>query len=186
MNAPDDKTLSSLARLGEDLYEAEAKVLRLEAELARAKKVRDVIKREEIPEVMAETGITSFSTATSSFLLKEVLSVRPKAADRPRVIQALEEMGEAGLIKNQVSVSFAKGQDSQARALVDQLAERGILAEQARKVEPSTLRAFVRRRLAAGESVDMDLFGVQQFKEAEFKDGAPEAPVFEDEESEES
>lgn len=181
MELPKDNELSTLSRLGEDLYEAEAEVLRLEAELRRAQKVRDTIKREEIPDAMAAVGVTSFTTNSSSFRLKDVLSVRPAKARRPDVLRTLESMGDGDLIKNTVTVAFGRGEDGDARELVQHLEKSGRMAEQVRKVEPATLKSWVRKRLAKGDAIDHELFGVQRFQEAVFEDGAPKPPIFDDE-----
>ena len=94
---PTDTELSTLAQLGEDLYQAESEVLRLEAELKRAKRIRDAIQNEEIPEVMQDIGVLEFRTARSKFELKEILRVQPKADNRPLVLQAVEEDFRLGL-----------------------------------------------------------------------------------------
>ena len=178
---PTDAELSTLATLGDDLFEAEARVLRLEAELKVAKRRRDAIAHVEIPEAMEEIGVLEFRTARSKFELKETLRVQPKADNRPLVLRAVEEAGDGALIKTTVSVPFNRGQDEQVAELLNQLQEMGLQNKQERKIEPSTLRKYVKDKLEAGEQVDMDLFGVTKFRQAIFGDGAPEAPVFEGE-----
>lgn len=180
-DAPTDKELSTLAQLGEDFYAAEAEVLRLEAELARAKRKRDTIQLEEIPEAMELIGVVSFQTPTSKFELEEKIFVQPKKDDRPLVLQAVEKQGDGALIKTTVSVPFNKGEDEKVEALLKHLKEQGLQSKQEKKIEAATLRKWVIDRLKKGKPVDLGLFGVRKFTQAIFSDGAPEEPVFEDE-----
>ncbi len=180
-NIPTDCELSTLAKLGDDFYAAEAEVLRLGAELKRAMRLRDAIQNEEIPEAMAEIGVFEFRTARSKFMLKEILSVKPKAANRPLVLHAVEKAGDGALIKTTVTVPFNRGEGEKVKALLAVIQDHGLQSKQDRKIEPSTLKKYVKDRLEKGVAVDMELFGVRTFKQAIFGDGAPEAPVFDDE-----
>ena len=178
---PTDSELSTLATLGNELYEAEADVLRLEAELKQAKRKRDRIQTEIIPSAMEEIGVLEFRTATSKIEIKEKLIVQPKVDNRPLVLQELEKQGAAALIKTNVTIAFNRGEDEAAKETIAMLEEQGRQVKQDRSVHHSTLKKHVKDRLAEGKPIDMELFGVRQFKQAVFGDGAPEAPVFEDE-----
>jgi len=178
---PTDTELSSLARLGDDLYDAETEVLRLEAELGRAKKVRNAIREEEIPEAMKEIGVLEFRTPTCKIALKEILRVQPLVANRPLVLKAVEAAGQGALIKSTVTVAFGRGDGEKAKGLLASLQEKGLQSKQDRLIAPSTLKKYVRDLLEAGEPLDQKLFGVYQAQEAKFSDGAPQPPVFEGE-----
>lgn len=180
-DTPTDNELSTLARLGEELYEAESEVLRLEAELKQAKVRRDRIQRDLIPEAMSEIGVLEFRTANSKISVKEMLEVRPLVDNRPLVLKALEEQGAGALIKTTLSVPFNRGEDEAVKQACEILQQQGRQFKQERKVEPQTLKKHVRDRLKDGKPVDMELFGVSQFKKAIFEDGAPEAPIFDEE-----
>lgn len=181
MNAPSNDTLSTLSHLGRQLYEAEREVLRIEGELAQAKKRRDALQFTEIPEFATEVGITEFATDDLRFRVENVLTVQPRKDNRPLVLAELEKQGAGALIKSTVTVAFNRGQEEQAKKIIDLLREQGLAPKQEKKVEPSTLKKHVSDRLEKGLAVDMELFGARQFRKASFADGAPEAPVFEDE-----
>lgn len=173
--------MSALAQLGQDLYDAETKVLELEAQLKRAKANRDRLVQTDIPEAMADIGMSSFSTDKFSIEIKEKIIVSPKVENRPLVLQALEADGQAALIKSIVTVAFNKGQDEIARQLATEMMKKGFDAKQDRSVHAQTLAKYVKDKLSKGAEIDQELFGVRQFKEAKFSSGAPEAPVFGDE-----
>ena len=178
---PTDTELSTLAALGDDLFNAEEEVLRLAAELKRAQKIRDGIQQEEIPEAMAEIGVLEFRTAKCKIELQEVLRVQPKVANRPLVLLAVEEAGQGALIKTTVTVPFGRGESEKAKELLAEIQARGLQSKQERKIEPSTLKKYVKDKMEAGEPLDQDLFGVYKFKQAKFSDGAPVPPVFDGE-----
>lgn len=178
---PQSDQLYQLSELARRLYDAEKRVLELEAELKRARRLRDTIQLTEIPSYLEEVGVTSFSTPDVKVDLEEILVVQPLAANRPLVLQELERQGAGGLIKSTVTVAFDRGQEEKAAELIRSLQVQGMVPKQDRWVEPSTLKKHVRTRLEKGEDIDADLFGVRQLKKATFASGAPEAPVFDDE-----
>lgn len=178
---PTDSTLSTLSQLGEDFYDAESEVLRLEALLKRAKTRRDNIQLTEIPEFLYEVGITEFATKDLKVKVSEMLQVTPKKENRPLVLAMLEKQGAGNLIKSLVTVQFNRGQDEKAKKIIALLREHDLAPKQEKKVESQTLKKHVKDRLEAGKVVDMDLFGAKQFKKASFVDGAPEPPVFDGE-----
>lgn len=65
----------------------------------------------------------------------------------------LDANGHSGLIKRSVIVSFTREQEAQARDLLEQLRATYPAAKEEKKVEPSTLSAWVRSRLREGEPV---------------------------------
>jgi hypothetical protein len=176
-----DDSLSTLSQLGQDLFDAELEVLTLQAKLKQAVKVRDNIQNTEIPEFLMDVGITEFATDKVKVKLDDILRVSPVVANRPLVLQKLEEDGSGGLIKSQVTIAFNRGEEEKAAELIKELQSKGMTPKQERKVEPSTLKKYVKDKLAKGDAIDMELFGVKQFKQAKFVDGKPEAPVFEGE-----
>lgn len=172
--------LSALAQMAADLHSAEERVLILENELKKAKERRDHIQRNVIPDYMAEIGMEEFTAAGMKIKIDTVLSVKPKADARPRVLEEVEKLGAGALIKSTVSVAFNRNENDKARSFITDLQEKGLQPKQDRKIEPQTLKKFVKDRLEKGESVDMELFGVSRFARAQIAEGAPE-PVFDGE-----
>ena len=64
------------------------------------------------------------------------------------------------MIKNQVSLEFGMRQDNEAKALVEELKQKGLAVNQKTSVHPSTLRGFVREQIQElGKDVPAELFG---------------------------
>lgn len=179
---PTDSALSTLSTLGQQLYEAEAEVLELKARLKQAEKKALRIATEDIPSALEEVGVRSIEmTGGRKIEIKETLSVKPKADNRPLVMQDLVERGAGNLIKTTVMVPFNRGEDEKVTELLKMLQTQGLQTKAETKVEPSTLRAHVKKLLEAGTPVDMELYGVRQFKRAIFSEGAPVEPIFDGE-----
>jgi len=123
-------------------------------------KVRDMEER-IIPEMMQEAGV-------SKIKLKDGTEVEIKpfyAAKIPesRVEEAfswLRGKGFEDLIKNTVTASFGRGQDNQVSELISVCEKFGFNYNKKEKVEPMTLKAFVREQVEGGKELPFDLFGV--------------------------
>ena len=59
-----------------------------------------------------------------------------------------------------IMITFQRKQDNEAKSLVAELREKGHNVKQAEKVEPMTLKAFVKEQIQDGKDVPSDLFGV--------------------------
>lgn len=132
-----------------------------EDELSKLKsKVRDYEER-VIPEMMQEAGV-------SKIKLKDGTEVEVKpfyAAKIPesRIDEAfgwLRSNGYEDLIKNTVTANFNRGQDNQVSELIKVCEDHGFAYSKKEKVEPMTLKAFVREQVEGGKKVPFDLFGV--------------------------
>jgi hypothetical protein len=74
-------------------------------------------------------------------------------------MQWLDDHGHGGIIKRNITVGFNRDQEGDASVLQDELSDRFENVKADRKVEPSTLRAFIADQLEAGAAVPLDLFG---------------------------
>ena len=64
------------------------------------------------------------------------------------------------MIKNQVPMEFGMKQDNEAKALVEELKQKGLAVQQKTSVHPSSLRGFVREQIQdLGKDVPVELFG---------------------------
>lgn len=163
VESADGGELSALSKLAEEQAQAEAHVADIEAQLNKAREdLKDLAER-RVPELMDKIGIEEFRTSTG-LKIKVAETIRasiPKAASH-RAFAWLREHDHAAMIKRVVSVAFGKGEDNNAEQLAQDLADRGLMPEDHASVHPSTLAAFVREQLKAGEELPLDLFGVHR------------------------
>jgi len=72
----------------------------------------------------------------------------------------LRQHGFGDLIKHQVTASFGAGEDDMAHAVKHHLEGLGVAVQDKESVHHSTLRAWARERLEAGDDIPEDLFGL--------------------------
>jgi hypothetical protein len=61
-------------------------------------------------------------------------------------------------------MNFGKGEDQQAKELVDWMSRNGLTPNVKETVHPQTLRAFVKERMSAGLELPVDFFGASVVK----------------------
>ena len=85
-----------------------------------------------------------------------------KTEERQAAVDILEDHELEGLIKRELKISFNRDETRWADKFERDLAQRkrAVRCSRTMKVEPSTLKATMRRRLEAGEEVDYDLFNI--------------------------
>ena len=64
------------------------------------------------------------------------------------------------LIKNNVSVSFGKGEDSNAAELKAILEAKGLVVDQKQDIHWQTLRGFVREQMEKNQNIPSEMFGL--------------------------
>jgi len=96
----------------------------------------------------------------SSIDVKPFYSASIPEARRAEAYQWLREHGFDDIIKNTVSVRFGRGEDELCVRLLDLLRAQGYPSEQAEKIEPMTLKAWVKEQVERGNEFDSELFGV--------------------------
>tara|TARA_R110001606_G_scaffold45646_1_gene118220 strand:+ start:93 stop:632 length:540 start_codon:yes stop_codon:yes gene_type:complete len=142
-----------------------AKVLQKEVEDLEAvtKERKDQLRKlteQAIPEALAETGMRGFVMEDGSKVeLKDFYSASISAARKAEAFQWLRDHKMDDLIKNTVSVKFGRGEDELCSRLLEILGTQGYPAEQTEKIEPMTLKAWVKEQTERGNQFPMDLFG---------------------------
>ena len=134
---------------------------RLEADTKHAKHELRRVLDIEIPELMNELGLSEVKTKDG--LMVEVVPFVDARIPKARQHEALDWLrhhGYGDLIKHQVVATLGAGDDEMARAIQHYLEEIGVDATDKATVHPQTLKAWARERLADGEEIPEDLFGL--------------------------
>jgi hypothetical protein len=114
-----------------------------------------------IPEAMAESGMKKFVMEDGSMIdIKPFYGASIPKARQAEAYQWLRDHGFDDIIKNTVSVRFGRNEDELCSRLLQILGQQGYPAEQTEKIEPQTLKAWVKERIEKGQTVDTELFGV--------------------------
>ena len=180
-STPDDE-LSTLASLIGIQCAAEKAVMKAESELRKAQEVLRNVSEKLVPEKMVELNVTEFKTADGvKVVLTPSLHASIKKENMPEAAGWLDDNGFGSIVKRSISVALGRDQAEKAEAIKEALMrEYRLSPKEDVKVEPSTLKKFVRERLEEGAEVPMELFGVYEYKVAKITEGKPK-PVFEGE-----
>jgi hypothetical protein len=136
------------------------------------KSQRDRISSETIPAILAEQGLQSLKLADGTVLEinKKYSCTLPKDPQRKaEAYKWLRDQGLDDIIKNEVAVTFGRGEDNKASQLVDLAVGNGYEPTQKEKVEPMTLKALYRERVEAGLDMPSDIFHLYMKDETKMK-----------------
>ena len=121
------------------------------------------LSEEIIPAKMTELGMSSTTMVDGSKVdvVENIYVSIPKDPDKSRACYAwLEDNGLGDIIKNQVGMSFGKGENQEARLLEDTIKDLGFIPEVKVSVHPSTLKATVRQLVKDGKSIPDNVFNL--------------------------
>lgn len=150
-----------LSELCTRLLELQKQITKCEDNIKNLRNEERLLSENEIPNLMQQSGISSLKlTDGSSVEVKPFYAAKIPASKTDEAFDWLSSNGYGDLIKNQVSLTFGKSEDNVANSLVEDLKSKGHNVSQKKKVEPMTLKAFVREQIQSGQKLPMDLFGV--------------------------
>ena len=153
--------LNALATHVTKILELDDQIEHQENILKEYKTQRDKISSETIPALLAEQGLQSLKLADGTVLEvnKKYSCTLPKDPQKKAAAyQWLRDQGLDDIIKNEVSVTFGRGEDDKAKQLLDLAVGNGYEPTQKEKVEPMTLKALYRERVEAGLDMPSDFF----------------------------
>jgi hypothetical protein len=157
----DTSVSQDIAELCNKLLDVQKEVTTLEDKLKKKKEEELKLSEQDIPNLMQKAGVAALKlTDGSSVEIKPYYGARIPASRTDEAFDWLRENNYGDLIKNNVTLTFGRNEDNVAKTLVDELRQKGHNVKQAEKVEPMTLKAFVREQIEKGKNVPADLFGV--------------------------
>lgn len=172
LSGVDDKDMSRLGKLADMLVRLERRKTDVEAELKDIDKQIQQVQEHEIPALMAELGVKSFKLENGAEVsVKNYYSASINKERQEEAFAWLNDHGFGDLIKNVVSTSFGRGQESAAEQFAKDCYERGLNAAMKKWVEPMTLKAFAKEQIEKGDSLPDELFGVYVGQKATIKKG---------------
>jgi CRISPR/Cas system-associated protein Csm6 len=156
-----DEQLSGIGGLAKRAKLLEKEIEEIESVVKERKEQLSKLLEDTIPAALSELGMKSFKMADgSSIEVKPFYSATIKDANRAAAYEWLREHNFDDIIKNTVSVRFGRGEDELCDGLLNLLREKNYPVEQAQKIEPQTLKAFVREQIERGSELPMEMFGV--------------------------
>ena len=156
----DDGQLDGVSRLANEAAALEHKLAEQEQAMKETKAALHKITDEQLPEALEEMGLQKFTlTDGSEISVKPIYSASIPRDRREEAFQWLRDHEFGDLVKNNVTVTFGRGEDADAKEFMNLCGSQGYVPAQLEKVEPMTLKAWLRERVEAGDAVPLDLFG---------------------------
>lgn len=170
---PSGEQLSVLTKLVNEALTLTASIAATEEMLARQKAALRVITVDQLPDLITASGAKDFTTIKGVKVdVKDMISASlPKdPAKRDAALKWLTAHDGAGLIKQEISLSFGKGQLPMADKLQKLLIKNGYTEFSAETgVHPQTLAAFIREGVKTGQRLPLETLGAYLWTEAKIK-----------------
>ena len=166
VGADGGKQLSGLVR---QLNNVNQQIEDAETHLKALKQEKQRMAFEQIPMLMDEMGIERLDVDGVTVKLKAFVSASIPADRKQEAFNWLREHGLDDIIKNDIIVSFGRGQDNQAGDVMYDLEQKGFHPEQKTHIHAMTLKAFVKERVEQGKPIDLDMFGAFVARTAEVR-----------------
>ena len=137
------------------------KVETIQKSLKEAEEEARRLSEEVIPTLMQQAGVSSIKLDNGTSVEVSPYYYAKISEDRKaEAFQWLRENDHGDLIKNNVSVSFGKGEDSNAVNLKSELEAKGLVVDQKQDVHWQTLRGFVKEQIEKNKTIPSETFGL--------------------------
>jgi hypothetical protein len=167
-----DSDLKKVGMLVRQQLVLEKRIADLEAELKMTTRELNEVSGELLPAALQEHGMTELKMHDGSVVtVATVISASISKERQPDAHEWLREHGHGDLIKNTVSLTFGRGEDDKADALLRELDAKGFDPEQKESVHAGTLKAFVKEQINEGREIPSELFGVYIGQKTTIKKG---------------
>ena len=144
-----------------ELQKLEDEIKEDEERLKRKKQQADKLSGEVIPEIMGSLKLKTMKLQDGSGVeITQIYSATIPVAKKEGAYNWLRENDLGDLIKNEVTVSFGRGEDNKASNYANLARENGFEPAQKLKVEPMTLKAEYRSRVEKGLDLPSEHFNL--------------------------
>ena len=153
------ENIKSLANQVKKLRDLEDEVKADEQALKDKEKEIERISGEVIPTLLSEMGLSSLKLADGSAVeVKPYYAANISLKNREAAYNWLRQNGLGDIIKNDITVTFGRGEDNKAAEYASLAQGQGYEPVQKIGVHPQTLKAVGRERLESGREMPPDLF----------------------------
>ena len=161
--------LAEIKELGDSLKDLDNAILNQEAELSNLKAKRKKVAEELLPELMSKSGLKLIQLNDDTKIqLNDFVDARIK--DPEAAFDWLRDTNNDSIIKNQITITLDRGDDSIAEELTSKLKEEyDIDADRKIAIHHSTLKSFCRDALdnpELAESLPREAFGIYEGRRA--------------------
>ena len=152
-------TAKSLSDKVIELKNLEDEIENAEESLSKLKEKARYISNVEVPQMMEEMHITKLKLKDGeSVEIKKIYGASITPDNQEQAFTWLRNNGLGDIIKNDVTVTFGRGEDNKAMAYATLAKGQGYEPVQKIGVHSQTLKAVVRERIESGQDMPADLF----------------------------
>ena len=152
--------LDAVARLATEAGVLQEEISVMEGLLKDKKKALLEITDGQLPDALEHMGLEKFTLTDGSEIAPKVFYGASIPRDRrDEAYEWLRDHEFGDLVKNNVTVTFGRGEDETAKEFIELCGAKGFMPNQSEKVEPMVLKAWLRERVEAGDPIPLDLFG---------------------------
>ena len=142
-----------------ELKRIEDEIQNAEESISKLKEQAKTLSQFEIPKMMEEMHITKLKLKDGeSVEIKKIYGASIPPQHQEAAFTWLRENGLGDIIKNDITVTFGRGEDNKASEYATLAQGQGFEPVQKIGVHPQTLKAVVRERLESGREMPSDLF----------------------------
>lgn len=156
-------TMERMVSMAKEVVDTEQLVGELEENLDSIKKRLNHLKTKEMPDLMAEVGVTevALENGTKVQVKDFVAGSLPKdpSAREKAIAWVVEHDGE-DTVRTTLTIEFEKREHNSAMALSDDLRKQGFEPVVQSGIHPQTLLSLVREMLEEGTEVPLDTLGL--------------------------
>lgn len=150
------KTLSDVVR---QLQKLDDQIKDAEQFLKSIKSQRHKIVTEIAPDLMDEMSIEKVQVDGVTVTKRTMVHASIPVANREEAFTWLRDRNLDDIIKNDVNVTFGRGQDNVAGDFMEEMRRNGLDPRLKTHIHAQTLKAFIKERITEGKEIDLDLFG---------------------------
>jgi hypothetical protein len=141
------------------LKELEDEIANAEESINKLKEQARILSQVEIPLMMQEMHITKLKLKDGEYVeVKPFYSASISPENQEKAFEWLRNNGLGDVIKNDITVTFGRGEDNKAAQYAVLARGKGFEPVQKVGVHSQTLKAVVRERIESGQDMPSDLF----------------------------
>ena len=162
--------LDGVSRLAQEAALLEQEIAQYEQFVKEKKQALYKITDEQLPEALEEMGLQKFTlTDGAEISVKPIYAASIPKERKEEAFQWPRDHDFGDLVKNNVTVSFGRGEDDNASAFAALAEKEGFIPSQKEEIHASTLRAFIKERVENGDEFPSELFGAYVCQRAVIK-----------------
>ena len=171
-NTASDGELSTVSLIANKQLKLASELEELETAVKAKKEELRLTTEQELPDAMQQAGLNEIVLSTGEKIsISEFYSAHISKANQEQAYAWLVNNGHEGLIKNEVSLKFVRGESDVVDQTVSTLKARGLSPQVRQSVHPSTLKAFVKEQVSSGNDIPTETFGIYIGTKATIKRG---------------